>query len=467
MDEEEARQAAEARRRRILEAADNRLGLVTGEVVAATTTTTHSSSQDDDGAALEDDTTASSATESKTKLSGSARLAAMRKRRFAKKKDGDATAGEAETPTEETVVVGEEDSTAVANNAEEPSETEPTETNISEESTTTKKKYMGVARMRRQKLKEQAAKDSNANATGGSSSSSTITSSDSVLSKDKVAAVMARKKRSVNLLPILLHMVTTILLFMAGLDAGLQQPNHSIAGAMIHRELAPRQLGLLLWRRSANAHQKLLGKWQSSFGGGGELVSSEDVVVEDEFATTEPLLDDAEHNIDPLFRVDLDKLTETDTIVNRLGRVAIYVHRLNLKFFYYYPKGVLSNMVNGFTQLFTIPPLLCLVALVTRQIVGKMLFGATLPNIKHVDESKIKSAVKAFVTQTFPTVYSLYDAWSHLRTDMYVVLCGLVVGLSIHYQMQSNLLEGSPADAFDYQDAAETMEPETTTGDEL
>jgi len=34
-------------------------------------------------------------------------------------------------------------------------------------------------------------------------------------------------------------------------------------------------------------------------------------------------------------------------------------------------------------------------------------------------------------SKTFPTAVGLYVAWKHLRADMYVITCGLMVGLAI------------------------------------
>jgi hypothetical protein len=89
--------------------------------------------------------------------------------------------------------------------------------------------------------------------------------------------------------------------------------------------------------------------------------------------------------------------------------------------------------------LMKMPPALFLIALVLRQIVGKMILGANIPDPKP-DESEeknnievigmAKNFVKSFLTTNFPTVYALYDGFVHLRSDMYIVICGVFCGLA-------------------------------------
>lgn len=112
------------------------------------------------------------------------------------------------------------------------------------------------------------------------------------------------------------------------------------------------------------------------------------------------------------------------------------MHRKGLAVFYYFPMKIVNGIINTIKQLLIIPPMLCLVALALRQVVGKMILGAKLPDkVEDGNEHKdVISMVKQFVTNfalaTFPTAASLYDAWVHLRADMYVIVCGLLVGLA-------------------------------------
>jgi hypothetical protein len=166
--------------------------------------------------------------------------------------------------------------------------------------------------------------------------------------------------------------------------------------------------------------------------------------VEDEFAETKDTKGDLlKETLDWPFGVDLDKITQDDTIINYFARVAIFIHRSLVKLIFM-PKSIVSNLISGFAQLLTMPPLLCLVALFIRQFVGKIVLGAKLPDIKPPDESEGKDVlsmgknfIKGFITRAFPKVFTIYDAWSHLRTDMFVVLCGLIVGFALQYQLYS------------------------------
>jgi hypothetical protein len=112
-----------------------------------------------------------------------------------------------------------------------------------------------------------------------------------------------------------------------------------------------------------------------------------------------------------------------DGLYFTLARFAVRVHRWNLAIFYYGPRSFfvsLSSFVWSFKQT---PPVLFLMAIIIRQIIGKVVLGAKLPD-KIVDE----------------TAASFYGVWTHLRSDMYVVLCGLLVGLAWSHNHQA----GSP-----------------------
>jgi hypothetical protein len=473
---DQARQEAEARRRRILEEADGRLGLVTGE------TTT----KDDEAAPAE-------------KMSGAARLAAMRKRRFKKaaavvKDEKEAEAVEVEAATEAVhepaasseATAGDGLASKSEEEDEEPvvaAETCPVETVeeavnddddhdeiIPSSNNKNQKKYMGVARMRRQKLKERQEESDGATkstAAKSSVSAAAAASTDGVVTLAKINAVLARKTRKVSLLPILMHFVTTLLLFLAGLDVGWQQ--HQLLTATVHTQLAPRQLGLqLLQGRNGNAKNNALKSLDD--------LKEPLLIVEDEFAKL-PLDDAHIPNIDPLFGLDLDQITRGDSILNYFARAAIFVHRSILQVVYYMPRNIVSRFATGVTNLLTIPPLLALVALLIRQLVGKVILGAHLPSLKPPDESEgkdvlsmVKNFVKGFALRAFPKVFTIYDAWSHLRTDMYVVLCGLIVGLALQYHlMQQGLAtsDGMEGAASDYMEPPALIDEVATTGDEL
>ena len=230
------------------------------------------------------------------------------------------------------------------------------------------------------------------------------------------------------MLPIFLYLLTTLLLFLAGVDVGLQHADESI---LVNRDFAPSQFSI----------QKL-NPWGGSNGPIKDLDSDMDSYAgsqigdQDEFDTVE---DNANPeyvpNIDPLFRVDLDELTKGPGVLNQLARGAVKVHRLILFFLWELPLQVFSLP----RQLLQYPPVMCLVALTIRQILGKIVFGAKLPdaieedvrNNKEITDilAMIKNAVKNTVIGTFPTAVSIYEGFQFLKTDMYVMLCGVFVGL--------------------------------------
>ena len=84
-------------------------------------------------------------------------------------------------------------------------------------------------------------------------------------------------------------------------------------------------------------------------------------------------------------------------------------------------------------------------ALILRQFVSKKVLGASLPNAgeggdneKSIKDagggidvlSMIKNVATSFLANTFPTLVTMYEAFTHLRSDMYVILCGVFFGLA-------------------------------------
>jgi hypothetical protein len=177
---------------------------------------------------------------------------------------------------------------------------------------------------------------------------------------------------------------------------------------------------------------------------GGKKKCLADVPDMDEFADATDS-DDYEENLDPLFGLDLDKMTEGPGLLMLLARGAIYLHRINLAIFYYFPRRIAMAMLGMLQPLLHTPPIMAIVAVTVRQLIGKIVLGAKLPS-KVTDEKKksdimsmIKNMVKSFILSSFPTMVSMYDMWVHLRADMYIVLCGLFVGVVWnHFVMSEN-----------------------------
>lgn len=405
------RDAAAARRQRILEGAETRMDVVEGRQAATST---------------------------------SSKLAAMRKRRFKKKT---ATSSSSGTTTETATASGGEE--AAVSNAE-PATSADTATSTATSPTAVvddpptattsgdevddagKKKYMGVARMRRKMIKEKQQQQQPT--TAASTTDATAPSS--------------KKRKSTpyaTTVPILMHVVTVLLLFFAGLDIGLQQAPLSVDVMEIHTDFAPRHSGgvhriLQYTKGSSNTaatdddnssikKKPTLGE-QTYFH---DAMETEDDEFED--ASSKPLPID----IDPIFGVDLDELTAGPGLVHLAARQAVKVHRFLLRMLYYGP----LRGIDWLLSLTTLPPVLCLVAILLRQLIGKTILGARLPSLTDTNNAKgdgdqakgdvmgmAQNFVSNFLQTTFPTAVSLYDMWKHLRADMYVIFCGLFVGLA-------------------------------------
>jgi hypothetical protein len=179
------------------------------------------------------------------------------------------------------------------------------------------------------------------------------------------------------------------------------------------------------------------------------LLSQQSDDSEDEFSTTETgtkFASKGTGNIDPLFQVDLDALTTGDGLYFTLGRFAVRVHRFILALLFYTPRSILHSMISFIWSFVQTPPILFILALMIRHGLGRIVLGAKLPSAV-VDETQHKdilSTVKTFVTKfllsSFPSVTIIYDVWTYIRSDMYVMLCGLFVGIAASHHHQA----GSP-----------------------
>lgn len=393
-----ASEEAEARRLRILEKSKARMSKVAG---------LQSEADDED---------------EEVKSSSAARMAAMRRRRFKKgkatKEEASEDAAAAETAATTTT---EEEEKPPAEEAQKESEKEaPKPEPVAEKEDVTsdepQKKYKGVAKMRRakmmQKKKEEAAQ-----------------SEEDFKNASESPAVQARKKKKLKqpILPIFMYILTTLMLFLAGLDVGLQ---HADDGILVIHDFAPKQFDI-----------QNLNPWSpKKFSKNLELDNDKDVAndayarglsEEDEFGGDATAEDDYVPNIDPLFQVDLDELTKGPGILPQLARGAVKIHRMIL----FVPLQLLAIP----RLLLRYPPVMCLAALTIRQVIAKLVLGAKLPdtieedvrNAKEMTDvlSMIKNGIKNTVMATFPTAVSMFEAFQHLRSDMYVILCGVFVGL--------------------------------------
>jgi hypothetical protein len=414
---DQARVTAEARRKRILENASKRNDLISGEIK------------------VDDETKEESA-------KNAARIRAARQRRYGKKKPAAAVVTTSETPDAD----AGEDTTKAAAAVEEPAKTEepakavaetveePKEVVVEEQKDT--KKYMGVAKMRRKKMLER--KQQEQLSQGG----------DGTTTNSATAAVVLSPKpimQRILVVPIYMHIFTIVLLFLAGVDVAFQPFQETVT---VQNDPAVSQYGIPFIHRSlsfplSSPKDLLLDNDYAASTAGGE---------EDEF------LKDPEHadyvpNVDPLFRIDLDQYTKGPGIISTLGRGAVSVHRFTLKMVWFTPLNFIKSVFAIPQAFMETPPLLCVVALVLRQIVGKVLLGANIAAAapEKDDALDVMNMAKKFVTNflssSFPTAISMYDAFSHLRQDMYVILCGVFCGLAWNYYFHysGGLLEEHPA----------------------
>jgi hypothetical protein len=315
-EEDKAREVAEARQRRIREGAKNRMGLIEG-FPAGDAPDTANDDEDADADAGDGDADADGAivvgadVVPKKASAGAARMAAMRRRRLNKGKAVAAAAAETETPaaTDETCPApaatdepadDDDKSKTDATTATEFSAvteisattTTPTKeeesTDIATSQEDSEKKYMGVAKMRRKKLMEKKLQEAQNEA------------------PQVLSAALKKKKKSksfLDRLPILMHAVTVLLLFVAGLDIGMQQHHDYGDDLIVHADFAPRQHGLQIVQKMKvpSFITKMMEKKavvEKMIVDGKE--SQEDVPVIDEFADNDKI-DDTPDNLDPLF----------------------------------------------------------------------------------------------------------------------------------------------------------------------
>jgi len=462
---ETARAQAEARRKRILEKANNRMKYVNGEQV-----------QDEE--------------EKKTSLSNAARIRAARQRRYGRKSASAASATPAPAPSATTTAALEISETeskpyestessapevsasaSTPETAAEPSKEEPAdnkekileapgeETAAVDDAppaapaagSTGKKKYVGVARMRRKMLAKKKMEEESNSDQGASSSAADSPSAKASLASDGksskgVSDVGSKSTEKVGTppmkaqtVPIYMHMIVILLLFVAGFDVGIQQFHVDID---VRTQVAVQEFGVpLLHRNPWNPLEPIASETLEEKALTSSSSSSTTGDVKDEFDET---IDEEYNppNIDPIFRVDFDEMTKGSGFFNQLARGAIGIHRLILWILYYGPMGFFGSILSIPATLIKSPPGLFSIAIILRQVVGHGVLGAEIPDESGEDGtdgtkqnnievlSMAKNFVKNFFVTTFPTAVKFYDAYLHLKSDMYVVFCGVFFGLA-------------------------------------
>ena len=441
-----AKAKAEARRQRILAASGERMGVVSGGTEGASTA---------DGA----DTSAVGSPEG-----GMSKYAAARRRRYGKKKAAVASSeGSDDKPAEaaaaeaaEAAAAPEAEST-VAN--EEPAASAPTPTpDETGEQTGDKKKYMGVAKMRRKRLAEKKKKEEEEAAAAANAS----TSADSSRKLTKSVSSVARDAVKKHRFAIFMQLFTLVLLFLAGLGVGMQ--NHALndGEVAVSRELSLNEHGFgalrILGLGGSGSSEPEKSKEGAAASDTRERLlqeetkdtisekTEEETVSEDEFgdaatatATKPKGVDDdtSEPNIDPLFRVDLDQLTAGPGVLKVASRVAVKLHRSIMYLVLVLPVAILQSILALPRALMTNPPILFILTVVIRYL-GRDILGAQLPDLSATgggDEegkdmmSSAKNMAMNFLTASFPNAAKLMEIMRDARQDMFVILCGLFVGL--------------------------------------
>jgi hypothetical protein len=457
---EATREKAEARKKRILEKANQRMNYVNGEQV-------------DNGDA-----------DQKKSVSSAARIRAARQRRYGKKKTdtpttteettttttNEAAAAAVDSPsteqpdskipeptvsaTEDTTMTDapkkeESDDEAIVIPVDEPVEKSEEGPETSDDGTGKKKKYLGVARMRRQMLARKKMERENAEENSSNNATATVTPASSNGKTKAVGGAATVGKVilppvKVQTIPIYMHILVIVLLFVTGYDVGSQQFHSDVD---VPNQVAVQEYGVPFVHRNpwqpltkivsagTDAKRALEDELRTKAQGKRKSPS----VVHDEFQ--DMINEEYIPNIDPLFGVDLDEMTAGPGILNKLAKGAIAIHRSLLWLVYYAPIGMFSSIVSIPSALMQTPPALFLSTIMLRQVLGKLILGATIPvigddNGDDKSQNKLdilnmgKNFVKNFFVTSFPKVVTLYDTFVHLKSDMYIVLCGVFFGLA-------------------------------------
>jgi hypothetical protein len=404
-----ARAKAEARRKRILEKANKRLGVVSGE---------HALGEE----------------EKQKSTSNAARIRAARQRRYGKKTQDGQKQGEVASQVDPVGREKKDDNNEASSTEKSTAETaeappaKDTSENVESVVEATqgaskgghdepKKKYLGVARMRRKMVMQKKAAEEHDSVNADSSDAATRT-----VASLPVKPLLKKAKA----IPVFMYTVTIFILFVAGFDFGLQQYNGQV---IVHKDLAIREFGSSSWWGSPNVG---IGTFSEASLSETDLHAGTN---EDEFQDETTVPDTAQ--IDPLFGVDLDELTEGPGLLFFFARLAVSAHRFLLLLFYYGPKNFLCSILEIPKALTQMPPLLCCVALFVRQLIGKAILKAHIPS-PGTDEkepgidvlSMVRNWVTNFLASTFPTAVVLYSAFLHVRSDMYVIIFGAMCGLA-------------------------------------
>jgi len=379
----------------------------------------------------------------------------MRRRRFKKASAASATSTTTTETTQTTSTASKDvtDSTPLvetnpvtkdSSNSKPPvNETTSTSSPSNESESTTnpqKKKYIGVAKMRRKMLKQQKQDQQ----TKQTSSIPTNTIPSTPTTSDITTQLLKQQIRTTLFLRILL----LITLFSSGFYIGYYNSrkspplhvDHDLA--LIHRSHI---INAIRGTGSKNPISALASMDVE------ELDSKIHKEFQDEFSEwTESTKPNPNENIDPIFRINLDLYTQGDGIIFALARYAIQFHRFWTGLF----------LLRGTTF---VPPLfviLCLLLRLSNHFLLPIL-GVSQPftelleletqTKKRLEESEnqnqtlnldivemVSSTLKRMVSGFVPEYFwMIWNTWWNVRKDLYVLLCGLLWGLTLPTLMSS------------------------------
>lgn len=447
---------AEARRQRILKSSNRRMDIVSGATNNAEPASSSSPTENENAS---DETQNVPA---KKTSAGNSRLQQMRRRRFKKaseakennSKNSEATVAPTSSEAVEDISTPKiertqdtskpEETNYTSKDEEKPTGSPPAST-MPTNPTGEKKKYVGVARMRRKMLSERKLKE---NQETKSSSTHEVES----ISANAASLFNIAAKRQ-HRLSVFLQLLTAIMLFMAGLEFGwnnvLEPINLEPSIALVSGEsklvslFYSGNLGqattLLMPGSGSPKNERSDRRHLPVVDNILDVSTYEDVITQDEFST-ETTATQREPIIDPIFKVDLDEFTKGDGIIFAAAGVAVDIHRFVIAFPVLLQNFIFQKIGKYCT------PFLFLVALFLRRFmkwcgacdpseslsVTEDGGGSTADNTGSMDiVGTVLKTAKAQVMGIFPRIFVLIEIIKDIRKDMYIVLCGLLVGVAL------------------------------------
>jgi hypothetical protein len=151
------------------------------------------------------------------------------------------------------------------------------------------------------------------------------------------------------------------------------------------------------------------------------------------------------NNIDPLFRTDLDDLLQKSALpfpIDHAAKFAIGFHRMWIYILWTIPSTTLHKIVKALRSWMRYPPVILIFTLLIRGANRVLLGdGKSMDGMEGRGDSvgksdkldvmkKVMDTVKNYIEGSFPwLVFVLGTLYDVVKVDMYVVFCGLLVGL--------------------------------------